>query len=81
MTRNELQNKLKELGFQNLCDDDKTLVAYNCIQFYVKSNRTPIKDIDDVYLDETGTLRAIINGYDDEIGYSMDWEIESRNIK
>jgi hypothetical protein len=80
MKRNELQNKLRELGFENLCDDGKTLVAYNCIQYYVYSNHTPMKDVEDVYLDN-GQLRAIINGYDDEIGYSMDDELFDRDVK
>lgn len=74
MTRNELQNELRKLGFENLCDDGKTLCAYNSLQFFLKCNRTPIKDVEKVYLDEDGTLRAIVYGYDFETGYSMGWE-------
>lgn len=80
MTRNELQNELRKLGFNRLCDDHKTLVAYNAIQFYLSNNRTPIKAVDKVYLDN-GTLRAIIYGYDDEIGYTIFEEAESQNGK
>ena len=70
MTRNELQNELRKLGFNRLCVDHKTLVAYNAIKYYLYSNRTPIKAVKKVYL-ENGTLRAFIGGYDDEIGYTI----------
>lgn len=70
MTRNQLQNELRRLGFKNLCDDDKTLVAYNQIQYYLYANHTPIKAVDSVYLDGDD-LRVIIYGYDDDAGYSL----------
>ena len=74
MTRNQLQSALKELGFKRMCEDGKTLVAYNCIQYYLYANKTPIKSIESVYVSEDGTLHAVIWGYDDEIGYTIDDE-------
>ena len=73
MTRKQLQAALMQLGFKRLCDDNKTLVAYNEIQQYLKANRTPIKDVDGVYL-RGAVLRVIISGYDDEISYTIDDE-------
>lgn len=73
MTRKQLHDALKKLGFKRLCTDNKTLVAYNAIQFYLYANHTPIKAINGVYLDGV-QLRAIINGYDDEIGYTLELE-------
>lgn len=74
MTRNELQNELKKLGFKRLCNDQKTLVAYNQIQYFLSCNRTPIKSIEEVYVDGGGELRIVCWGVDLEAGYNTNEE-------
>jgi len=72
MTRTQLQNELQRLGFHELCDDNKTLVAYNEIQGFLKANKTPIKAITRVWF--YGTFKQLHvdleYGFDVEIGYS-----------
>lgn len=72
MTRTEIQTELKKLGFKRLCDDNKTLVAYNEIQHMLKANRTPLKAITKIFL--WGHSKQIhvdlTYGFDAEIGYS-----------
>ena len=72
MKRKELQQALKDLGFYKLCDDNKTLVAYNAIQGFLNSNRTPIKAITNVWLSDTWKqLHVDLEyGFDVEIGYN-----------
>ena len=80
MTRNELQAELRALGFKRLCKDGKTLVAYEAIKYYLYSNKTPIRSVKKVYLDDNGQLRASIWGYDDEIGYNINEDKEFLNL-
>lgn len=51
MTRNQIQNRLRELGCKELCDDNKTLVVYNELQFWLSCNRTPMKYITKIWLE------------------------------
>lgn len=75
MTRNELQNELKKLGYKELCDDNKTLCAYNQIQYFLTANRCPIKCITKVYI-EDDNLRIVLNGNIDlEAGYGSTDEL------
>lgn len=73
MTRNELQNELRKLGFKALCNDGKTLIAYNQIQGFLKANKTPIRDITGAFL--WGTFKDLhvnlVYGFDVEVGYSL----------
>ena len=73
----EIKNTLKNLGFNELCDDNKTLVAYNQIQYFLKSNQTPLKAITKIYLDSFNNLRIVIyNDIDLESGYNLNDENE-----
>lgn len=71
MKRKELETALKNLGFKGLQSDNKTLNAYNQIKFFVYSNNARIKDINGVYLDKNGELRALIDGVDYESGSNI----------
>lgn len=51
MTRNEIHQKLKELGCKALCNDNKTLVVYNEIQHWLYANRTPMKAITKLWVE------------------------------
>ena len=70
--KNRITKRIKKLGFHKLCDDNKTLVAYNVIQGFLKANRTPIKAITQVwFLGVFKTLHVDLEyGFDVEIGYS-----------
>jgi hypothetical protein len=52
MKRNEIQNELKNLGCKELCEDNKTLVVYNEIQNWLYANRTPIKAITKIWVED-----------------------------
>jgi hypothetical protein len=74
MTIKEIKNRLRELRFTHLCTDNKTLCAYNQIQGFLSANRTPMKAITDLYIDNDSeqTLRVVIyNDVDLESGYSV----------
>lgn len=51
MTRNEIQNELKKIGCKELCDDNKTLVVYNELQNWLYANRTPLKSITKIWVE------------------------------
>lgn len=70
MTRSELQARLRDLGCKDLCDDGKTLSAYNQIQGFLYANRTPIKAIDKVY-EENGIVYLVIGGLHTDSGIDL----------
>lgn len=49
MTRTQIQETLKKLGCERLCNDNKTLVVYNEIQNWLYQNYTPMKAITKIW--------------------------------
>jgi len=83
----EIKETLKNLDCKALCTDNKTLVAYNQIQFFLNSNKTPMKAITKIYWakndydEEDKILRIVLynNDYNDfESGYTYKTELECR---
>ena len=72
MTRKEIQEKLKELGCKELCNDNKTLVAYNELQFWLYSNKTPMKAITKIWVENNSICVCL---YEDNF-FNSGFEVE-----
>lgn len=80
MSIKEIKIKLQELGCKQLCNDNKTLCAYNQIQDFLSANYTPMKAIVNIWWEERyGKKILLIALYDDDnildTGYTYDLEV------
>ena len=80
----EIKETLKNLGCEALCEDGKTLVAYNQIQFFLSENNTPMKAITKIYWQDDNygnkDLRIVLYGDEDfESGYTYQDELDCRD--
>lgn len=72
MTRKQIQETLKQLGCTRLCWDDKTLVVYNELQYWLYSNKTPMKAITKIWAEDNEICICL---YEDNI-FNTGFEIE-----
>ena len=72
MKRSELMNLLKELGCKNLCVDNKTLVVYNELQFWLKENYTPMKAISNIWVEKNCICVSLYGDNDFNTGFEVE---------
>ena len=62
MTKKEIQERLKKLGCKELIHDNKTLVVYHELQYWLYCNKTPMKAITNIWVENNEVYICLYNG-------------------